>query len=118
MPLFILYLPIIVSANQFIDELAKRINGEYWIYMNIISSKATDPIGIEGLWGLKGDFVVDNNCQNAFDAIADVPGSSNYSEKNEEVNLIEKNGKGYHCRLYRRGLWVSNHLKIAVEPQI
>ena len=90
--LFILYLPTIVSADSLSDELAKKSKsiGD----VDIISSKATDPIGIEGLWGLRGDFVVANNCKNAFDAIADVQNHPNYSKKIKEVNLIERTEKG------------------------
>ena len=90
--LFILYLPNIVSADSLSDELAKKSTsiGD----VDIISSKATDPIGIEGLWGLKGDFVVANNCKNAFDAIADVQNHPNYSKKIKAVNLIERKEKG------------------------
>ena len=84
---FILYIPTIVSADSLSDGLAKKSKniGE----VNIISSKATDPIGIEGLWGLKGDFVVASNCKNAFDAIADVQNHPNYSKKIKEVIPIE-----------------------------
>ena len=85
--LFIFYLPTIVSADSLSDGLAKKSKniGE----VNIISSKATDPIGIEGLWGLKGDFVVAGNCKNAFDAIADVQNHPKYSKKIKEVIPIE-----------------------------
>ena len=44
--------------------------------------------------GPQGDFVVANNCKNAFDAIADVQNHPNYSKKIKEVNLIERTEKG------------------------
>ena len=86
--LFIIFQPTIVHADSLSDELVKKSTdfGD----INIISSKETDPIGIAGLWGIQGDFVVSNNCKNAFDAMADVQNHPNYSKKIKEVKLIEK----------------------------
>ena len=85
--LFIVFQPIIVYADSLSDELAKK--SKHIGDVNIISSKSTDPIEIEGLWGLKGDFVVASNCKNAFDAMADVQNHPSYSKKIKEVIPIE-----------------------------
>ena len=77
-----------VWADDLSDRLAKQSSdfGE----INIISSTATDPVGVEGLWGLKGNFIVDNDCKTSFDAIADVQNHPNYSKKIKDVKRIEK----------------------------
>ena len=58
--------------------------------LKMISSKSTDPIGIEGLWGMEGNFIVAASCEDTFAALADVPSYPKYTSSVKRVEIIKQ----------------------------
>ena len=58
--------------------------------LKMISSKGTDPIGIEGLWGMEGDFIVAASCEDTFAALVDVPSYPKHTSSVKKVEVIKQ----------------------------
>lgn len=71
------------------EETLARQATEYG-NLKIVSSKSTDPIGIEGLWGMDGDFVVAASCTDTFAALKDIPSYPKYTSSVKKVEVLEQ----------------------------
>ena len=58
--------------------------------LKMISSKGTDPVGMEGLWGMEGDFIVAASCDDTFGALADIPSYPKYTSSVKKVEIIKQ----------------------------
>lgn len=71
------------------EETLARQATEYG-NLKIVSSKSTDPIGIEGLWGMDGDFIVAASCIDTFAALKDIPSYPKYTSSVKRVEVLEQ----------------------------
>ena len=71
------------------EETLARQATEYG-NLKIVSSKSTDPIGIEGLWGMDGDFIVSASCTDTFAALKDIPSYPKYTSSVKKVEVLEQ----------------------------
>ena len=82
-----LYMPA-AQAESTADSLAQRskTNGT----LAVTTSTSADPVGVAGMWGLKGTFVVNRSCGQSFEALADIPSYPKYSESVLKVEVLEE----------------------------
>ena len=87
--------PIIISSllsfsyAETPKEILERQASEYGA-LELVLSRSTDPIGIEGLWGIKGNFIVASSCMDSFDAIKDISSYPKYTSSVKRVEVIEQ----------------------------
>ena len=71
------------------DELLAQQATEYGD-LKMLSSKSSDPIGIEGLWGMEGTFIVAASCKNTYAALRDIPSYPKYTSSVKRVEIISQ----------------------------
>ena len=69
------------------EELLAQQATEYGD-LKMVSSKSTDPIGIEGLWGMEGTFIVAASCKDTYAALRDIPSYPKYTSSVKRVEVI------------------------------
>ena len=87
----LIFLPRTARADNTIETREKKAASYGEIFDT--SSPKTDPIGIPGLWGLTGSFVVNNGCPQSFAALADVQSHPKYSNAVKRVHVLEESDK-------------------------
>ena len=85
--LFFAQLPF-AQAEPTTDDLATKAK-ENGVITTTTSTK-TDPVGIEGLFGMEGSFIVDSSCRIAFTALADIPAYPTHSSAVKKVEVLEQ----------------------------
>ena len=58
--------------------------------LQMVTSQNTDPIGIAGLWGMEGHFIVAASCMDTFEALKDIPSYPKYTSSVKRVEVIEQ----------------------------
>ena len=71
------------------EEIIARQATEYGA-MQLVSSKSRDSIGVEGLWGIEGHFIVAASCMDTFNALRDIPSYPHYTSSVKRVEVIEE----------------------------
>ena len=80
---------ISISYAETTDEKLARQSTEYG-NLKIVSSKSTDPIGIAGLWGMEGNFIVAASCTDTFAALQDITSYPTYTSSVKKVEVVEQ----------------------------
>lgn len=100
--LFLLCLTPTAKADNLISELEKKAEeiGDF----QILTSKVTDPIGVEDLWGLQTSFIVRNSCQSSFERLSNIQQYPTYTKKVKKVQVLEKKENSLLVD-YTEGVW-------------
>ena len=85
-------LPICFSSNVYADAQEQQLikKSKESGNMIVVTSTKTDPIGIAGLWGLKGHFIAHHNCIQSFAGLSDVEKYPLHSKTVRRVTVREK----------------------------
>lgn len=89
MSLFIFSTLLSLSRAETPEEALARQATEYGD-LKMVSSKSTDPIGIAGLWGMEGNFIVAASCKDTYSALRDIPSYPKYTSSVKRVEIVKQ----------------------------
>ena len=103
MSLFIFSILTSPSSAETPEEALARQATEYGD-LRMVSSKSTDPIGIAGLWGMEGNFIVAASCKDTFSALQDIPSYPKYTSSVKRVEIVEQSANSLKVDYTEGGL--------------
>ena len=80
------------SAQMTEEELrtASKSDGE----AESLTSKASDPIGKEGAWGMKANFIIDRPANDVYNALKQIEKYAEFMEKVKRVEVLKRTSDG------------------------
>ena len=97
---------VMTGTLSWAETLAKEAKGPGVV--ETLKSTASDPIGIEGLPGLIGSFVVAASCADAFSVVSDIEKYPERVEKVKEVVVLKRESKGLVVRYTEGAMGISS----------